>query len=192
VATLRYITHPQVAVDLTVPVTTWKLSAHGRERATRFAQQPWLASVGRIVCSAETKAWETARILGSQLGLEPEVRANSGENDRSATGPLPPAEFEALANRYFAEPDDSVRGWESARAAQRRIAAELDDLLRSAAASDIAVIGHGGVGTLWYCHLMSVAIDRCHDQPSQGHYFTVDRASARPLHGWRALEDPPG
>lgn len=190
-STLRYITHPQVEIDLAVPVTLWKLSALGRERAAQLARQPWLASVGRIVSSAEMKAEETARMLGSQLGLSVELRRDSGESDRSATGPLPPAEFEALASRFFAEPDVSVRGWERAVDAQRRIAAQLADLLDPEARHDIAVIGHGGVGTLWYCHLTSVGIARCHDQPSQGHYFSIDLASGRPLHGWRALEEPP-
>ena len=190
-STLRYITHPQVEIDLSTPVARWGLNALGRERAARLAAQPWLANIRRIVCSSETKALETARILGAQLGLEPEVRSATGENDRTATGPLPAAEFEQLADRFFAEPDVSVRGWERACDAQRRIADQLADLLRSGDEREIVVVGHGGVGTLWYCHLLGVPIDRRYDQPSQGHYLSVDLASARPLHGWRRIEEPP-
>lgn len=142
-STLRYISHPQVEVDLSAPVATWRLNAAGRERAHRLAVQPWLRDVARIICSAATKDLETARILGAQLGLEPEVRVGTGENDRTATGPLPAAEFEQLAERFFAVPEVSVRGWERARDAQLRIADQLADLL--GAADPIAVIGHGGV-----------------------------------------------
>jgi hypothetical protein len=31
---------------------------------------------------------------------------------------------------------------------------------------DIAIVGHGGTGTLLYCHLAGVAIDRRYDQPA--------------------------
>jgi hypothetical protein len=47
------------------------------------------------------------------------------ENDRSATGFLPPDEFETVANRLFAEPLVSIRGWERAIDAQLRIVREV-------------------------------------------------------------------
>jgi broad specificity phosphatase PhoE len=186
---LRYITHPQVEIDLSISVTRWRLSAVGRSRAARMLEQPWIPGIARVISSSETKALETARLLGAHLGIEVEVRATSGENDRSATGALPPAEFARLADQFFAEPQRQVRGWERAVDAQRRIASALADLLASPAASDIAVVGHGGVGTLWYCHLAGLAIDRRHDQPAQGHYFSVDLATGRPFHAWRAIDD---
>ncbi len=72
---------------------------------------------------------------------------------------------------------------------RRRIVTALEDLLDAAAAGpDIAVVGHGGVGTLWYCHLAGVPIERRWDQPGQGHYLTVDGASRRRQRGWRPIE----
>ncbi len=54
---------------------------------------------------------------------------------------------------------------------------------------DIAIVSHGGVGTLLLCHLASWAIDRAHDQPGAGggNYFAFgeDRAVA---HGWRPID----
>jgi len=44
------------------------------------------------------------------------------------------------------------------------------------------------VGALWYCKLAGLAIDRRHGPPSQGHYFTVDRATGRPVHAWRPID----
>jgi broad specificity phosphatase PhoE len=153
-----------------------------------LAAQHWLRGVRRIVSSTEHKALETAHMLAAALRLAVEPREGIGENDRSATGRLPPSEFQALADRFFAEPQHEVRGWESAVAAQARIVHGLADLLQPAAQGDVVVLGHGGVGTLWYCHLAGLPISRRHDQPSQGHYFQVDLASARPLHAWRPVD----
>lgn len=187
-AFIRYITHPEVALDFTRPVAEWGLSEAGRERAARMLSQPWVADIRRVISSPERKAVETAAVLAAHLQRKPELRAATGENDRTATGPLPPAEFEALADQFFARPEHSIRGWERAVDAQSRITEALSDLIGPAHGEDVAVIGHGGVGTLWYCRLAALAIDRRHDQPAQGHYFTVDRATGQPLHGWRPID----
>lgn len=149
-----------------------------------------MADLGRIVSSDETKARETAEVLAEATGLAVEVREGIGENDRSATGFLPPGEFDATADRFFAEPDRSVRGWERAVDAQARICDGLADLLDPADTRATVVVGHGGVGTLWYCSLTGQEISRRHDQPGQGHYFTVDVVSRGVLHPWRPIDHP--
>lgn len=186
---LRYVTHPEVLVDPAVPVPKWSLSARGESRVRAMLEQPWLATIGRIVSSDETKALETAEIVAAHLRLPREVRPGIGENDRSSVGFVPPAEFEQLANAFFAEPQSSVRGWERAVDAQHRIARGLEDLL-TPSPRDVLVVGHGGVGTLWYCFLNGLPIARRHDQPSQGHYFSVDRSTRRTLHAWRPIDEP--
>ena len=147
--------------------------------------QPWVTDVGRIVSSAERKALDTAGLLAEQLGLPVEVRPDTGEIDRSAAGFLPPEEFEAVADACFAEPMVSARGWERAVDAQARVAASLADLL-TGSGPDVVVVGHGGVGTFWYCHLAGLPIERRLDQPGQGHYFTVE--DGRPRHHWRPID----
>ncbi len=184
---LRYVTHPEVVVDPAVLVPNWGLSARGRSRVQALLAQPWLPSVGRVVSSDETKAVEAASIIATHLGLPCEVREGIGENDRSSVGFVPPAEFEQLANAFFAEPEQSVRGWERAIDAQRRIARGLADLL-TPTTGDVVVVGHGGVGTLWYCFLNELPIERRHDQPSQGHYFSVDQQTRRAWHAWRPID----
>lgn len=189
---LRYLTHPDVQVDPAVPVERWGLNTTGLRRAAAALEQPWMASVERIVCSDEHKAVQTAHILGSHLCIDVEVRPGIGENDRSSTGFLPPDEFERMADRFFAEPEVSVRGWERAVDAQRRIVTGLADLLETPAADSTVVVGHGGVGTLWYCWLTGQAIDRRHDQPGQGHYFSVDvGTTATVMHGWLPIDAAP-
>ncbi|QYG95514.1 histidine phosphatase family protein [Iamia sp. SCSIO 61187] len=187
--TLWYVSHPEVAIDPDVPVPRWGLSAVGRRRAEALAREPWLGGVRRIIASAEAKAVETAELLAAARGLPVEVRPDTGENDRSATGFVPPDEFERLADAFFARPEESVAGWERAADAQARIVAALADLVGPAAdgGGDVVVIGHGAVGTLWSCHLAGDPIDRRWDQPGPGHLFAVDLPTARLLHRWQAF-----
>nr|WP_052389714.1 hypothetical protein [Belnapia moabensis] len=63
-------------------------------------------------------------------------------------------------------------------------------LTASAGCGDIAVIAHGGVGTLLLCRLRGDPIGRQHDQPlnNGSNYFAFDAATRRVLHGWKAID----
>jgi broad specificity phosphatase PhoE len=180
------ITHPEVAVDPGTPVVDWSLSPAGRARAERLTALPWVRDLERLVCSSERKARETADVLGAATGLTCLVDDELGENDRTATGFLPPAEFEAVADAFFAAPTESVRGWETAAAAQGRVVHAVRRHL-AVGRSGVAFVAHGAVGTLLYCDLAGVAVDRRHDQPGQGSYYAFDPVRWRPLHPWRRL-----
>lgn len=187
-----YITHPQVRIDPGVPVPRWGLSEVGRARAEAAASRPWVRQLGRIVSSDETKAVELAEILAGAAGVTVEIAENAHENDRSATGFLPPPEFEKAADWFFAHPEESFHGWERALDAQARIVAVLKHVLADHDLSKpIAFIGHGGVGTLLRCHLAGLPIARIHDQPPNGggniHAFRLD--DLKPLRGWLPMED---
>lgn len=184
---LRYISHADVVKDPDVPVPQWRLSDVGVARVRVMTTRPWAGSIGRVISSAETKAFETATILADSLDLAVEVRRATGEIDRSATGFLPEAEHQTHADRFFAAPEASSGGWERAVDAQDRVAEALADLLVPGDA-DVGVVGHGAIGTLWFCRLTGQPIDRRHDQPGQGHYFTVDLATGSVLHPWRPIE----
>ena len=186
-----YITHPQVQIDANVPVPEWGLSDIGRARALVMLQQLWVGSVRRVVSSAERKAIETAEILGRHLGLAVEVRETMHENDRSATGFLPPPEFEAVADQFFANPHKSIRGWERAIDAQQRIVSEAETVLGAADTGDIAFVGHGGVGTLLLLSLSNREISREADQPAGGgNYFAYDIGARRVIHDWWPIDKP--
>jgi len=183
------ISHPEVVVDPTRPVPNWHLSARGIERMTRFASSPIVDGVTAIFSSTETKAIEAAQILGEVRHLPVAIRSGLEEIDRSASGFLPMPEFENTADGFFAEPERSVRGWERAIDAQARIVRAIDRLLNDPPAGDIAVVTHGGVGTLLLCDYLRVPITRKLDQTSQGHYWIFDTALRTVLHGWRPLEN---
>ena len=189
---VHFITHPEVVVDPTIPVPDWPISPFGILRMQAAVQRPWVASIRSLFSSAERKAVDVADILAGRLGLSPVLVDRLGENDRSATGYLPRDEFEAVADEFFARPDDSVRGWERAIDAQRRIISAVEDVIaRAISGGDIAIVSHGGVGALLLCHLKGVPISRSEDQPGGGggNFFSFDAKDHRLLSGWRRIED---
>src|SRR5277367_4169023 len=116
---VHFITHPEVVIDRAIPVPDWPLSPMGRERMRRATlEQPWFRDIRTLFSSAERKARDAAAIIAEYLSLQPAVIDDLGENDRSATGYLPRQEFEAVADEFFARPQQSVRGWERAADAQ--------------------------------------------------------------------------
>jgi broad specificity phosphatase PhoE len=187
---VHFITHPEVVIDASRPVPGWPLSPVGIGRVVLMLARPWVRTVRSIFCSAERKATDVARMMGDALSLTPAIIDGLGENDRAATGYLPKAEFEAVADAFFARPEESVRGWERAVDAQRRIVEAVDRALAMAPDGDVAVISHGGVGALLLCHLKRTHISRAEDQPGQGggNVFAFDKASRHLLRGWQPIQ----
>ncbi|ANT61738.1 histidine phosphatase family protein [Salipiger sp. CCB-MM3] len=192
----RYLTHPQIIVDPALDVPRWHLSDAGRARIAALAASGALQGTTRMISSDETKALETAQPLADALGLRLEVRPAMHENDRSATGFLPPAEFEETADRFFAAPETSVRGWERAVDAQARILQEVSDCLaqlsqpRQPSQGDTLFVGHGGVGTLLWCAVAGKPISRAHDQGpgGGGNVFAFTWTPRAVLTGWQPME----
>lgn len=187
---VRYLTHPQVNIDPSIPVPCWGLSEVGKARMEAVTAMGQLSGTTQVISSGERKAIETAEIVAAKLGVNIEVREAMHENDRSATGFLVPNEFEAVANQFFAQPHISIRGWERAVDAQLRIVGEVEHVLARNKPGDVLFVGHGGVGTLLYCHYSGLEIDRAHDQPAGGGcFFAFSSHGRRVLHAWRRLEE---
>ena len=130
--------------------------------------------------------------MAERFSLSPVTIAELGENDRSSTGYLPKREFEATADLFFAHPEESVRGWERAVDAQRRIVAAMEHVIAKAQGhGNIAVISHSGVGALLLCHLKGVPISRAEDQPGAGGgcVYSFDAETRALASGWRLIED---
>ena len=190
-----YVTHPQVAMDPNVPVPLWGLSAEGRRRAEDFAASGAIPRGATIFSSSERKAVELAEIIAAVAGGPIVSDHRMGENDRSATGFLPPDLFEATADRFFAEPETSVDGWERAVDAQARIVDAVRLALAGVSTDSIVIFcGHGAVGSLLKCHLGRRAIDRAEDQgrtggTGGGNGFVFDFANRRLCSEWTRIED---
>jgi broad specificity phosphatase PhoE len=157
-----------------------------------MAAAVWVKEVRSIFASSERKARDGAQILADGLGLSGyAVVDDLGENDRSATGYLTNQEFEATVDAFFVHPQESVRGWEPAIIAQARIVGAVEKILSQPGDGDLAIIGHGGTGTLLYCHLAGLPVDRCYGQPATngGNWFAFDRISRQLSdHGWRSID----
>lgn len=190
-----YVTHPQVNMDGLVPVPLWGLSETGRRRARAFAARGVVRVGARLFSSTERKAVDLAEILAMATRTSIITDHGLGENDRSATGFLPPALFEATADRFFAEPEISVDGWEPAIDAQRRIVRAVTAALAGMPDDAVAVFcGHGAVGTLLKCFVGGRPIARSEDQrrradPGGGNCFVFDLVAGRLDCDWTPMED---
>lgn len=185
-----FITHPEVAIDPAVPVPGWTLSERGLARMRELLARPWIDGIRHVASSAERKARDAAGILAAHLNLPVRVVAALGENERSATGYLPKAEFEATADAFFAQPGCSVRGWERAVDAQARIIRAVEAAL-AGTEGDAVILSHGAVGALLLCHLSNRPISREADQPGEGggNLFAFGREDRRLIGGWQRMEE---
>ena len=191
-ARIVFVTHPEVVIDPEVPVPRWKLSETGRAQMARFARDLAERGVTAVWSSAERKATDGAEILSAALGVPHRVDAGLGENDRSSTGYLAGQEFWDVVEVFFGRPDESVRGWETARAAQARI---MDAMRRVAETEltqgDVVVVSHGGVGRLLTARLQGVEIglEARPEHPGGGCWIEIDRDAFRLVEGWRSIAD---
>jgi broad specificity phosphatase PhoE len=176
-------------VSRDVPVPRWPLSELGKKRMRAGLRQPWLRDITSIYCSTEQKAIDGATILGEYLELPFAQMPELGENDRSATGFLPPDEFERVADEFFAKPTVSVRGWERAVDAQGRVVSAVERIAEQETGV-IAIVAHGAVGTLLYCHLAGEPIARRWDQPPNGggNYFRFTLSPRAAQSWWQPID----
>jgi broad specificity phosphatase PhoE len=183
-----FVSHPEVVIDPTMPVPKWRLADRGIRRMRSFAASPQLEGLVGVWASREAKAIEAAGLLAAQFGLAIDVHEGLGENDRSATGYLAPPDFGRLVDQFFARPGDSICGWERAIDAQERVSAAVDDVLHRSPEGPLAIISHGGVGTLLLCRFRGEPISRAADQPSQGHYWVFNRETRAVERDWRSID----
>ncbi len=187
------ITHPDVIIDPQVPVPEWPLSAAGQERMRKLFNQTWVATLGAVYCSAERKAMDGADILATHLGLSYHIVPDLGEVDRSSTGYLPRSEHDAAARELFDHPDQSIHGWETARAAQARIIGAVEAAIDRDQSNNrnLAIVSHGGVATLYLCHIKRCPISRGEIPPpgkNGGYYYCFDIETKSLVHDWKPID----
>ncbi len=184
---IYFISHPEVVIDPAKPVPSWHLAERGIERMRIFAGKPELRSITSIWSSTETKAREAGEILAGVLGTDLSTDGRFNEIDRSATGFLPADQHEMVADQFFSVPEASIRGWERAIDVQQRIVQGFEAVKWLETSGDIAIVGHGGAGTLLLCSLAELPISRQYDQPYQGHYWCYSCKERTVLHHWRPI-----
>jgi len=187
-----YITHPEVVIDPAVPMPRWGLSDVGMARARAFARRSVVPRGLPIFSSTERKAMELAEIIAPESVSKVISEEAFGENDRSSTGYLPGEQFEAVVERFFADPAHGPDGWESALEAQQRI---VDAVLSALARThgNAVFCGHGAVGTLLKCWVAGRPIARSEDQrviasKGGGNCFLFEVEPQRLISDWVAME----
>ena len=186
---ILYLSHPEVKIDPQVPVPEWGISEQGRRRLRAAAKRGWPGRGWRLIVSPETKAQQTAQFFSNAFGLPLHTHPDMGEVDRSATGYVAQARHEALANALFANPDLGPEGWESARAAQARIAKAFQEVMAEVT-GNLLFVGHGAVGSFLWCALTKTPITPAADQARGGSFWagTFGASGFAPVHPWQALE----
>ncbi|MGF9756162.1 histidine phosphatase family protein [Microvirga sp. 0TCS3.31] len=191
-ASLIFITHPEVVIDPNQPITEWPLNPIGRARMGLFVDLLAGRNVTAVYASTERKATDGAAIVAEPLGLSYRTHEDLGENDRSSTGFIAPPEFWEVVRDFFGRPHESIRGWERAIDAQTRIVNAVSRILHEDETSgDIVIVSHGAVGCLLTAHLQAVEIgqESRPQHPGGGCFIVIDRESFKLTQDWRAIED---
>lgn len=185
-----FISHANVAIDPDIPVPNWGLSEKGMLRHQKFNENKLVKNISAIYSSKEQKAIDAAQILSKHTGLNFQQLEALGEIDRSSTGYLAEDEFQATVNLFFENPDTSIRGWERAIDAQKRIVKAIKNIITlEKEKKDIAIVAHGGVGALLLSYLLKKDISRKFDQPFNGggNYFCFERSTLKVRHDWKDI-----
>ena len=191
-ASLIFITHPEVLIDPGQPIPEWPLNAVGRRRMEHFAGLLANRDVSAVYASTERKAMDGAAIVAEHLGLSYATQEALGENDRSSTGYIAPPEFWEVVRAFFGRPHESIRGWERAIDAQTRIVSAVRRICNEDKTSgNLVIVSHGAVGCLLTASLQRVDIGRESrpSHPGGGCFIVIDRGSFTLTQDWRAIED---
>lgn len=147
---LYLITHAHTQVVPMQNAATWQLSPTGVRQAEALAELPCWASIDLIIVSSERKTVLTVAPLLARHRLPVVVDSRLDEVQR-------PGWVEAYAEHvqaFFAAPEQSVGGWESAEDALRRFLAGVTFHMASGSGEPVALVSHGLVLSLFRAHLL--------------------------------------
>ena len=141
---LLLVRHSAPQVEPAVPAEEWHLSAEGRRRCVPLGARLARHQPRSLLASTEPKAWETAELLATELGLEVRHSDALRETARKTVPWLARDELESRIRALFRRPDEIVFGEESAASALARFSDAVEALERPA-----VVVSHGTVISLY-------------------------------------------
>lgn len=147
-AKLYVVRHASVHVDFGVPSSEWVISEDGI-RATRdlVLTEPW-SEVRHIYHSPEPKAAVTARIIGDLTGIQTTVVDALHELRIPTINPHD--EFVRRVGLYLAGfPDPEFEDWDMAT---NRIVDAVQNIIRLANGSSVAMVSHGRILTVLFSY----------------------------------------
>lgn len=150
---LLLVRHSAVEIDRDKPAHEWTLSAEGRARCADLAAKLARYHPAVFVTSVEPKAMETGRLVAKALGKPWHTAGGLHEHERHRVPYFGDrTAFEAAMADFFARPDELVLGEETAVAARNRFVDAVDNVLAAYLTSNVAIVAHGTVITLFLSH----------------------------------------
>ena len=183
-----YITHPSTNIDPLIPADQWTISDEGERQIANLAQNPFWKNIETIYSSTEPKARYSAQILNDRIvhlkfpmpsGIEDLVEIN-----RNSTGFLKPPEFRNAMDEFYLHPDKSFKGWETANGAVSRTMNIISRIMEDNINKNVAIVGHGAVGTLLVCALKKVTFSSREEPRIQGSWIAIDWNKQTVLSDW--------
>ena len=171
---LVFITHPETAPIPGLRAEIWPFSSKGCAAAARLWKNTFWERIDAVYSSTEGKASVVGSIVSEKFGLSFEQIAELGEIDRSSTPIVPLDEYLKRSKAFYADPDTSMRGWETARQGTRRVDAAVRRIMERHPSGSVAIIGHGMTGTLLRCALQNKEPSFAEDPKKCGCIMEID------------------
>lgn len=182
---LFLITHPDVVIDPSQPIDKWVLSKKGIDRAKALMTGTFWKDVSVIYTSTEPKAKTVAKMAAQKFNIPIFEKESLVEIDRSFTGFLPYDEFMNTVMNFFKRPDESCRGWETARTAMKRISSCVEGIMKKSHEEDIVIVGHGVTFALLLCYVKSIEPSFGLCQDGVGFISEIDWEKREIISSWR-------
>lgn len=182
---LFLITHPDVVIDPNQAIDEWVLSEKGLDRAKALMTETFWKDISVIYTSTELKAKTVAEMAARKFNIPILEKESLVEIDRSSTGFMPYDEFMNTVMDFFKKPHESCRGWETARAAMKRVSSCVEDIMKKSHGKNIVLVGHGAAFAILLSYIKNVepSFDLCQD--GVGFISEIDWEKKEIISSWR-------
>ena len=155
---LLLIKHSEPVVDPEIPPSQWKLSDRGVQRAGLLAEYLADRGINALYSSGESKAVQTAEIVGDSTGLSINVVHDLREHDRGNTTIIGAEKWRSLVIESIRNQDEHIYGSEPVGTARMRFGNAVERLMKPLQNDNrtIAVIAHGTVISTFVAELLEI------------------------------------
>ncbi len=141
---LILVRHSSSQQDASRPSEEWGLSFEGRTRCLTLSARLRAYQPQVLKTSPESKALETAQIVGESLGLFPQVAEGLREHQRRNEPFYPDVSvFYEKIRQLFAYPEQLIFGEETALETYQRVGGALEQIVNAYPEQNILAVTHG-------------------------------------------------
>lgn len=155
---LLLIRHSEPVVDPEIPPSQWKLSDRGVQRAGLLAEYLADRGINALYSSGESKAVQTAEIVGTSTGLPVDVVHDLREHDRGNTTIIGAEKWRSLVIESIRKQDEHIYGFEPVGNARMRFGNAVERLMKPFQNDNrtVAVVAHGTVISTFVAELFEI------------------------------------